>query len=63
MTERSDDLLVIKGDNSDRTSDVMAWLDKALIPEDYAKRMEYFFKDNKMPVLHVIEAITRCSSF
>jgi len=56
IIERSDDLLVIKGGNSDRTSDVMAWLDKALIPEDYAKRMEYFFKDNKMPVLHVIEA-------
>ena len=56
IIERSDDLLVIKGGNSDRTSDVVAWLDKGAIPEDYAKRMEYFFKDNKMPALHIIEA-------
>ncbi|MGZ8944918.1 MAG: NAD-binding protein [Methylococcaceae bacterium] len=60
IIERSDDLLLIKrhqGHNhSSRISDVMAWLDNGVIPEDYGKRMQYFFKDNKMPVKHIFEA-------
>ncbi len=56
IIERSDHLLVIKECDSNRTSDVIAWFDNGAIPEDYAKRMEYFFKDNKMPILHAIEA-------
>jgi len=55
IIERSDVLIVIKGSNSNRTSEVTVWLDNNVIPEDYAKRVGYFFKENEQPVMHVIE--------